>query len=111
LVLAGAIMAGHRRRVFDAVVLKVLGATRIRVIGAYVIEYGLQGAFAAIVACGVGSLAAFIVVTRLMRADFVLDPAIVAGTGLLSVVLTVGLGLVGTWRALGERPGPLLRNE
>ncbi len=111
LVLAGAIMAGHRRRVFDAVVLKVLGATRLRVIGAYVIEYGLQGAFAAIVASAVGSLAAFVVVTRLMRADFVLDPTIVVGTGLLSMLLTVGLGLVGTWRALGERPGPLLRNE
>jgi putative ABC transport system permease protein len=47
----------------------------------------------------------------LMRADFVLDPTIVVGTGLLSMLLTVGLGLVGTWRALGERPGPLLRNE
>src|SRR3546814_3478550 len=28
LVLAGAVLAGHRRRVYDAVVLKVLGATR-----------------------------------------------------------------------------------
>ena len=26
------------------------------------------------------------------------------------IVLTVGFGLVGTWRALGEKPAPVLRN-
>ena len=43
LVLAGAVAAGHRRRVYDAVVLKVLGATRRRIMGAFLIEYGLIG--------------------------------------------------------------------
>ena len=40
LVLGGAIAAGHRRRVYDAVVLKVLGATRGAIAGAFLIEYG-----------------------------------------------------------------------
>src|SRR5690606_24701115 len=35
LVLGGALAAGHRTRVYDAVVLKTLGATRARLIGAY----------------------------------------------------------------------------
>ena len=44
LVLGGALAAGHRYRVYDAVILKTLGATRCRLIGAYAIEYLLLGA-------------------------------------------------------------------
>ena len=43
LVLGGAIAAGHRRRVYDAVVLKVLGATRGTVAGAFLVEHLLLG--------------------------------------------------------------------
>ncbi|HRE91829.1 MAG TPA: hypothetical protein PK095_22105, partial [Myxococcota bacterium] len=39
LVLAGAIAAGHRARVYDAVILKTLGATRPMLIGTYTAEY------------------------------------------------------------------------
>ncbi len=46
LVLGGAIAAGHRRRVYDAVVLKVLGATRGMICRAFLIEYGLLGVLA-----------------------------------------------------------------
>src|SRR5262249_10017316 len=43
LVLGGALAAGHRHRVYDAVVLKTLGATRLRLLGAYALEYLLIG--------------------------------------------------------------------
>ncbi len=43
LVLGGALAAGHRHRVYDAVILKTLGATRARLIGAYALEYLLLG--------------------------------------------------------------------
>ncbi len=43
LVLAGAIAAGSRSRLYDATVLKVLGATRSRIASIYVIEYGALG--------------------------------------------------------------------
>ena len=43
LVLGGAVAAGYRRRVYDAVVLKVLGATRGTVAAAFLVEYGLMG--------------------------------------------------------------------
>ena len=39
LVLGGALAAGHRHRVYDAVILKTLGATRARLLAAYSIEY------------------------------------------------------------------------
>jgi hypothetical protein len=43
LVLAGALATGHRHRVYDAVVLKMLGATRWRLLAAYALEYLLIG--------------------------------------------------------------------
>ena len=43
LVLGGALAAGHRHRVYDAVILKTLGATRLRLLAAYTIEYLLLG--------------------------------------------------------------------
>lgn len=111
LVLAGAVAAGHAGRVRDAVILKVLGATRGRILKAYALEYGILGLATAAVAAVVGSVAAWAVVTMVMRADFVLAPGVVAAAAAVATAVTLTLGFVGTWRALGQRPGPLLRNE
>jgi putative ABC transport system permease protein len=111
LVLAGAVAAGHQRRVFDAVVLKVLGATRRTVAQAFLLEYGLLGLVTAAIAAAVGTLAAWLVLTRIMRADFVFLPGAVIATALLATAITVAFGFAGTWRALGQKAAPLLRNE
>lgn len=111
LVLAGAIAAGHARRVRDAVILKVLGATRWRIVKTYLLEYGLLGLSTAAIASLVGSTAAAVVVVEVMRGDFVLPPGVLALTALLAMTITVSFGFVGTWRALGQRPAPMLRNE
>jgi len=58
LVLAGALAAGNRERVHDAVVLKTLGATRPTLIKMLVMEYALLGLATAIFAILSGSLAA-----------------------------------------------------
>jgi putative ABC transport system permease protein len=111
LVLGGAIAAGHRRRVYDAVVLKVLGATRATILASFLIEYGLLGALAGVAATGVGTLAAWALVTRVMEADWVFLPLPMVETIALAVLLTLGLGFAGTWRALGAKAAPYLRNE
>jgi len=110
LVLAGAIAASHRRRVYDAVVLKVLGATRWRILGSFLLEYGIVGLATAAVAAVFGSVAAWAVVTRVMKLEWVFLPWLVIAAAALCGALTLGFGLVGTWRALGQKPAPLLRN-
>ncbi len=111
LVLAGAVAAGHHRRVYDAVVLKVLGATR-RLIGqTFLIEYGLLGLLTAAIAAVLGSVAAYGVLTAVMQVEFVFLPATVVATAALAAVITLALGFAGTWRALGQKAAPLLRNE
>ena len=44
LVLAGALAANRRARIADAVILKIFGATRGRLIATFLIEYALLGA-------------------------------------------------------------------
>jgi putative ABC transport system permease protein len=111
LVLGGAVAAGHRRRVYDAVVLKVLGATRGALALAFLIEHGLVGLFTALVAAGLGTLAAYALVTGPLKSEWVFLPApllVIAGG---AVLLTLALGFAGTWRALGAKPAAYLRNE
>ncbi|MBL8654878.1 MAG: FtsX-like permease family protein, partial [Alphaproteobacteria bacterium] len=110
LVLAGAIVATHRRRVYDAVVLKALGATRADVMRAFLAEFALLGAAAAIVAALVGTLAAWGLITEYMRVEFVPLPGTIFGTVLGAALVVMLLGLGGTWRALGQKAAPLLRN-
>jgi putative ABC transport system permease protein len=111
LVLGGAMAAGHHRRVYDAVVLKVLGATRGVVATAFLIEHGLLGVLSALVACALGTLAAYFLVTRLVKIDWVFLPAPLLWTVALAGLLTIALGFAGTWRALGAKAAPYLRNE
>jgi putative ABC transport system permease protein len=111
LVLAGAVVAGQRRRVYEAVLLKVLGATRGMVTGAFLIEFALLGIATAAISIAVGTVAADFVLTRAMHADFVFAPGVAAASGLLGALMTMIIGYAGTWRALGARPGPYLANE
>jgi putative ABC transport system permease protein len=92
------------------VILKTLGATRARLVFAYAIEYAILGIATAIFATVAGAIAAAFVVENVMNFNFRFEPAaagIAAGT---AVLLTIGLGLIGTWRALGQKPAPVLRN-
>ena len=111
LVLGGAVAAGHRRRVYDAVVLKVLGGTRGVITRAFLIENGITGMLAALVAGALGTIAAYFLVTRLMKIDWVFLPAPLLWTVTLAALLTAALGFAGTWRALGAKPASYLRNE
>jgi putative ABC transport system permease protein len=110
LVLGGALAAGHRHRVYDAVILKTLGATRFRLLAAYTIEYSLLGAATAIFGMISGSLAAWLIVSQLMHLSFAWLPWPAFVAALAAVVVTVALGLAGTYIALGQKPAPILRN-
>jgi putative ABC transport system permease protein len=110
-VLAGAVVAGQHRRIHDAVILKVLGATRRRVLFSYLVEYAILGLLTAIVASAVGTVLGYFIITELMRAEFVVSAMAIGLTVSIALLSTIGLGLFGTWRALGMKAAPLLRNK
>jgi putative ABC transport system permease protein len=110
LVLGGALAAGHRYRIYDAVVLKTLGATRGKLVGAYALEYLLLGSATALFGVAAGSIAAWYVVTRVMSLTFVWLPGPAAAAAFGALLVTVALGLIGTFAALGHKPATVLRN-
>lgn len=110
-VLAGAMAAGRKQREADAVVMKVLGASRGDVIRAYIIEYGLLGALAALLAAALGVAGSWAFVTQIMEIDFFADPLTIAAVVLGAVILTIAIGTLSTWSALSVRPAKFLRDE
>jgi len=110
LVLAGALAASHRARLYDAVILKTLGATRARLLSAYALEYGLLGLATAVFGLIAGAIAAYFIITRVMNMPFSADFSSAVPAAGLAVVVAVTLGLAGTWRILSQKPAPYLRN-
>ena len=111
LVLAGAMAAGFRSRVRDAVVLKVLGATRGRILGIYIREYAALGLATALVAALAGTAASFVVITMVMDMPWHFLPGTLALTVIAATLVTVALGLMGTWRALSVPSAGVLRAD
>jgi len=111
LVLAGAIAAGHNRRIYESVVLKVLGATRADVLRAFIFEYLLLGLATGVIAAGVGTLAAWGVVEEVMHIPWSIDFALIGIVIVACITVTLLAGFMGTWRAMGIKAAPLLRNE
>ncbi len=110
LVLGGAIAAGRRARIYDAVVLKTFGATRFAVMGAYLAEFAVLGLFTGIFAVFSGSLAAYFVTVEAMDVDFSFFASVALSIIALGVIATVVLGFIGTWTALGAKAAPILRS-
>jgi putative ABC transport system permease protein len=111
LVLAGAMLATQRRRVHEAVVMKVLGATRARIAGVFAWEFAFLGLATAMAAVGVGTLGAYLIVRNLMRLDWAFQPTVAIAVALGAMALTLAFGMAGTLAALRQRPLALLRNE
>ncbi|PCI48464.1 MAG: glycosyl transferase family 1 [Alphaproteobacteria bacterium] len=110
LVLAGAIAAGHKARIYDAAVLKVVGATRRDILTAYIIEFILLGILTGVIAIILGSLAAYSVIKHLMEMSWQFSFVIPLSTVGTSIVVTLAFGMVSIWLAMSARPSKVLRN-
>ncbi len=111
LVLAGALATAQRRRIQQAVILKTLGATRRRILLSHFAEYVVLALLTSFIALLIGSLAAWVTVSRVMEVDFVFSARAAAETMLLATVLVALFGGFGTWRVLTAPAVPYLRSE
>lgn len=109
LVLAGAIAAGNRARIHDAVVLKTLGARRMMLARAYLYEYFLLGLSASVFALAAATAAAWYVMIEIMDLPFEFLPGTAVSTVIVALLVTAGTGLIGTWSVLGQKAAPVLR--
>jgi putative ABC transport system permease protein len=110
-VLVGAVAAGQRRRMREAVILKTLGATRRQIRAAWLTEFGLLGLIAGLIAAGVGSAASYGVMHYILHTEWTFMPVTLIYTLAGALALMLLFGYAGTAAALRARPAPLLRNE
>ncbi len=111
LVLVGAVAASQRRRTAEAVILKTLGATRAQIRAAWLVEFGLLGLAAGVLAGLVGTAASYAVLHYIMHAGWVFLPGTLAGTLITALAMMLIFGYAGTAAALRSKAAPLLRNE
>ncbi|PIE11257.1 MAG: drug:proton antiporter [Rhodobacterales bacterium] len=109
LVLIGAGLAGARARLFEAAVLKTVGATRARVLGSLALRSALLGLAAGIIALGAGIAGGWAVARFVMETDYAIiwsNAALVIGIG---VAASLGAGLGFAITPLSARPARVLR--
>lgn len=110
-VLIGAAASGERARVYEAAVLKTLGATRGRILASFALRSALMGAAAGVVAIVAGGLAGWAVMIFVMEGEYHFEPisafAIVCG----GVLATLTAGLAFALRPLAARPAQVLRAQ
>ena len=83
---------------------------RKRLLGAYALEYLMIGLATAVFGVIAGSIAAWLIVTRLLTLSFIWQAGSAAGVVAAALIVTVGLGLAGTLLALNQKPASVLRN-
>lgn len=109
-VLIGALAASRRARVYDSVLLKLLGATRGRILAGQAVEFGLLALILCAVALAIGAGAGWYVVVELFELEWAPDWSVVLLTLAVGAGLTLGIGLLGTLPALRARPAQALRS-
>jgi putative ABC transport system permease protein len=111
LVLAGAITGDRARRDPEAVIFKMLGATRGRIARIHAVEYAVLGLITALIAAGLGMAIAWAITTQLMRFEWAIHGGVLALTVGVGTSLALAFGFIGTWRQLSRTTATSLRNE
>jgi putative ABC transport system permease protein len=108
-VLLGAIAAARAARAYDAVILRVLGASRAQLLTLILAEYGFLCALLAVVSLALGSALGWLVVVQLFGFDFLPNWPRVAEVLAAGLALILGFALAGSIPLLRTRPAEALR--
>jgi putative ABC transport system permease protein len=111
IVMAGALAATRYRRLYESVVFKALGATRGLVARSFAAEYALLGAAAGLIGIVLASALSWAVLTHILDMSWTLQPGVLAAGFVVTVLLTLTVGFLTTFRILGQRPLTVLRHE
>lgn len=108
-VLIGALSAAREARSYDSVILKTLGATRLQILSAQALEYGLLALIVAGVSLTLGLVGARFVIVGIFDFGWNPDMMVVAGVLVAGALLTLGIALLGSLPLLRVRPAQALR--
>ena len=109
-ILASSIAGTRFRRMREAVVLKTLGATRMRIVRTFSVEFSVLGLLAGLVGVTFANILTRVILHR-MNIGFHIEwpAAVVALIG--TAILATATGWIASYRILGLRPLEVLREE
>ena len=109
-VLLGAIAAARAARLYDSVILRVLGASTRQLLALQLAEFGLLAAVLALVALGLGGALAWLVIVQLFEFDWLPDwPRVLAVLG-AGIALVLTFAFAASLPLLRARPAQTLRS-
>ena len=108
-VLLGAIAAARAARLYDSVILRVLGASRRQLLVLQLAEFGALALVLALVALGLGTLLAWLVVVQMFEFDWLPDWPRILGVLAAGVALVLTFALGASLPLLRARPAQALR--
>ncbi|MBW8064687.1 MAG: FtsX-like permease family protein, partial [Nitrospira sp.] len=111
IVMATVLATTRYRRLYESVVFKALGATRDLIARSFAAEYALLGSAAGLIGVVLASALSWLVLTFILDLPWTLQPRILASGLALTVLLTLTVGFLSTFRILGQRPLAVLRQE
>ncbi len=109
-VLIGGAAAGVRARMQEAAILKVLGATRGRILASFALRSALMGAAAGMVAILAGAVGGWAVLRLVMELPYRFEPWSAAGIVLGGMLATLAAGVVFALGPISTRPAQVLRS-
>ncbi len=111
LVLSGGIAAARKRHLYDAIILKVLGGTRRSILKTFLSEYLLLAVITIVISAFLGTLSAYLIQKFIMHMPWSFSWLTLITVTILCITVTLLSGVIGTWKALKEKPAPYLRND
>ncbi|MDZ7825937.1 MAG: FtsX-like permease family protein [Gammaproteobacteria bacterium] len=109
MVLVASIQSSMDERLREFGLLRALGASRRRILGALVIEFSALGLFAGILAAVGAEVTVLILQTQVFGLEATVHPWVGIGGPLLGMVLIGGIGTLSTGRVVNTPPGIVLR--
>ena len=109
LVLIGAAISGEKARVYEAAILKTLGATRRRILASLTLRSAILGAAAGLIALSAGIAGGWAVCRFVMETEYAVvwpSALVIVTSGLIANMLA---GIAFAWRPLAARPARILR--
>ena len=111
IVMTAALSTTRYRRVYEAAILKALGGTRRLIAQSLALEFGVLGGFAGLIGITLASTLSWFVLHFFLDLEWSVQPLLLGASFLFTILLSLAIGFLSTYRLLGFPPLAVLRQE
>ena len=111
IVMTAALSTTRYRRVYEAAILKALGGTRHVIAQSLAIEFGILGGFSGLIGVTLASILSWAVLHFFLDLEWTIQPILLATSLFFTILLTLTIGFLNTYRLLRFPPLAVLRHD